>query len=453
MDWTIMRKKNNIPRKITACFSCFLCLCLWALHAEAKTYPSYQQALQQEERKRIQIAMNASFRPDDLWQRITENYQMPHYANHPAVIQQINWFKAHPEFIYRVVHQGTPYFYHVTKQVSKSQMPGELVLLPMIESAYDPFAYSWVGAAGLWQFMPPTAKESGLKQDWWFDGRRDIINSTDAALRYLSYLNKFFNGNWLYAVASYNAGAGTVQRAIRYNKKHDKPTDFWHLPLPQQTKTYVPRLLAISMIINNPKKYGFKLTPMKAEPYFASVNVGRQIELAQAAKMANISLAELYRLNAGYSRWITAPEGPHRIIVPVEKANHFRKNLASALGTPYKPYQAKNYFATLPTRYIVKPNDTLSNIAKELNVSVVTIKQFNRLNTDTIYPKQILSVPTREYYLAHNNSISKKQQIAKSKTRKNTTSLAKVMGKSSLYVYPDILALDTMSMLRPQGLS
>lgn len=379
-----------------------LCLLLWAIIlipyvAFAQTYSSYTQAAQKENRQRQQSILNSNFNPDDLWQRITENYQMPHYANHPDVIKQIHWFQSHPEFIDKVINQSTPYLYHITKEVSKTHLPGELVLLPMIESAYDPFAYSWVGAAGLWQFMPPTAKESGLKQNWWFDGRRDIINSTTAALNYLTYLNKFFNGNWLYAVASYNAGAGTLQHAIDYNKQQGKETDFWHLPLPQQTKIYVPRLLAISMIIENPKKYGFKLSPMKAKPYFASVNVEQQIELAQAAKMANISLTELYRLNAGYNRWITAPEGPHHIIVPVEKANNFKKNLSVTLGIPYKPHEEPNYFAMLPIRYIVKPNDTLSQIAGEFDISVASIKSFNRLKNDIIHPKQALLIPKRHH--------------------------------------------------------
>lgn len=363
--------------------------------AFSKEFPSYEIAEQQEQQQRLKITANFDYQPDNLWQRISENYKMPHYANHPDVINQIQWFKSHPDFIYKVVDQSLPYLYHITKEVTKAQLPGELSLLPMIESAYDPYAYSWVGAAGLWQFMPPTAEESGIKQDWWFDGRRDIIYSTSAALNYLNRLNTFFQGNWLYAVASYNAGAGTVQRAIEYNKTHGQQTDFWHLPLPEETKTYVPRLLAISMIIENPKKYGFNIKPMKAEPYFASINVGQQIELAQAAKMAGISLSELYQLNAGYSRWITAPEGPHHIIIPLEKANYFKKNLSLALDVPYKPHQEINYFATLPTRYVVKPSDTLNLIAKHYAVTVATLKSYNHLSNDIIHPNQTLLIPRR----------------------------------------------------------
>ena len=197
-------------------------------------------------------------------------------------------------------------------------------------------------------------------------------------------------------MASYNAGAGTVQRAIEYNKAHAQQTDFWHLPLPEQTKTYVPRLLAISMIIENPKKYGFNIKSMKAEPYFAFINVGQQIELEQAAKMAGISLSELYQLNAGYSRWITAPEGPHHIIIPLEKANDFKKNLSLALNIPYKPHQEVNYFATLTTRYIVKASDTLNLIANHYNISVAMLKSYNHLNSDIIHPNQALLIPRRE---------------------------------------------------------
>lgn len=269
---------------------------------------------------------------DNMWRVIASNFSLPHYTDTPAVQRQITWFQTHPKFFNKVANQGQPYMYYIYEEVKKRGLPGELVLLPMIESAYDPFAYSWVGAAGLWQMMPATGANFGLKQDWWYDGRKDIISSTTAALDYLTYLETFFNGNWPLAIAAYNSGEGTVQNAIDRNAHRGRGTSFWSLNLPAETESYVPRLLALAAIVNNPGKYGIDLPPIVYRPYFGVVSLKQQIDLSQAAKMASIPLSQLYELNPGYSRWATDPKGPYRLLLPIGAISRFQSEYSMQYG-------------------------------------------------------------------------------------------------------------------------
>lgn len=268
----------------------------------------------------------------NMWTVIASNFSLPHYADTPAVQRQIEWFQTHQKYFLKVANQGQPYMYYIYESVKKRGLPGELVLLPMIESAYDPFAYSWVGAAGLWQMMPATGSNFGLKQDWWYDGRKDIISSTDAALDYLTYLETFFNGNWPLAIAAYNSGEGTVQNAIDRNAHRGRGTTFWELDLPAETESYVPRLLALAAIVSNPAKYGVDLPPIHNGPYFSMVSLKQQIDLSQAAKMADISLSTLYELNPGYNRWATDPKGPYRLLLPIDAVSLFEARYAEQFG-------------------------------------------------------------------------------------------------------------------------
>src|SRR5690606_25387789 len=195
------------------------------------------------------------------------------------------------------------YLHHIDEQADARDMPLELVLLPIVESAFDPFAYSHGRASGPWQFIPSTGKHFGLEQDWWADQRRDIVASTEAALTYLQQLADRFDGDWLLALASYNAGAGNVSRAITRNRNAGKPTDYWSLQLPRETMAYVPKLLALAQIVRDPEQFGLDVPAIADEPYFTSIDVGGQIDLAQAAEMADISLEELYLLNPAFNRW------------------------------------------------------------------------------------------------------------------------------------------------------
>ncbi len=257
---------------------------------------------------------------DDLWMRLRGGYGLDLSIENDRIRVQREWYARHPEYFTRVTTRSERYLHYIVEQAEARDMPLELALLPIVESAFDPFAYSHARAAGPWQFIPSTGDYFGMQRTWWEDQRRDILKSTNAALDYLQQLSNRFEGDWLLALASYNAGGGTVSRAIRRNKEAGKPTDFWNLNLPRETTAYVPKLLAIAQIVGDPQAYGVPLHPIANEPYFATVKTGGQIDLAQAARLADISVEELYLLNPSYNRWATSPDGPFRLLVPVDRA-------------------------------------------------------------------------------------------------------------------------------------
>lgn len=326
------------------------------------------------------IAHNAP----DVWDVLRSEFTLSHEVSRPEVQEQIRWLVAHPSYLHKVSRQSEPYIYHILFEIRKRKLPGELALLPMIESAYDPFAYSGVGAAGLWQLMPRTGSDLGLKQDWWFDGRRSIRPSTDAALNYLLHLNKLFSGNWILAIAAYDAGEGTIGRAIKANVPPGQAVFFWNLPVPRETKVYVPRLLALAEIINNPGRYHVSLPNIPYFPYFKEVNIGSQIDLNHAAKLAGISYKELIKLNPGFNRWTTAPYKPFRLLIPAEKVQRFNLNLANF------PEEKRVSW----TKHQVRQGDSLNNIATRYHTTVNLIKQLNQLTSNIVKPNQSILIPS-----------------------------------------------------------
>lgn len=319
----------------------------------------------------------------DLWSVLQHQFKLNHYEKNPAVKAQIDWFLKRKKYIYKLAENAQPYLYYILTQVEKRKLPVEMVLLPMIESAYDPFAFSSAGASGLWQMMPGTASGFGLKQNWWYDGRRDIVASTNAALDYLSYLQNFFNGNWLLAIAAYDSGEGTVLSATRKNIAKGKPTDFWSLKLPRETQAYIPKLLALAEIISKPSKYHVPLPPTKNQPYMTQVDVGSQIDLQQAAKLSGLSLKELLKLNPGYNRWATAPDGPYLLVLPIENVAKFKANLAKLPKSKRVSWK----------RYTVEKGDSLGKIAHKFHTTTKLLKQVNKLNSDVIQIGDTLFIP------------------------------------------------------------
>lgn len=309
---------------------------------------------------------------------------MSHEVTRPEVQEQIRWLVAHPSYLIKVSRQSEPYIYHILAEIRKRHLPGELALLPMLESAYDPFAYSGVGAAGLWQLMPRTGSDLGLKQDWWYDGRRSIGPSTDAALNYLLYLNKFFKGNWILAIAAYDCGEGTIARAIKASNTPSQSAEFWNLATPGETRVYVPRLLALAELIKYPQRYKINLPSIPYLPYFQEVNIGSQIDLNHAAKLAGISYKELIKLNPGYNRWTTAPYKPFKLLIPAEKVHSFNLNLSNM------PEEKRVSW----TKHQVKPGDNLSNIAHRYHTTVNLIKQLNQLSSNKVTPNQSILIPS-----------------------------------------------------------
>ena len=263
----------------------------------------------------------------NLWDTLRYSFKLEEQYKRPEVQNQFNWLVNHKSYLNQLGEHSQPYLYYILQETKKRGMPGEIALLPMIESTYNPFAYSTSGAAGLWQFTKGTGNNFGLKQNWWFDSRRDIYKSTNAALDYLCYLHRFFNGNWILAIAAYHSGEGTVQRAVQYNGHHQRSTNFWSLNLPEDTHSYVPKLLALAKLIQSQNKASAKLPYISNTPYFTRINVGTQIDLTNAAHLAGISYPEFLKLNPGNNRWATSPSGPHMIVLPLDKVDVFVHNL------------------------------------------------------------------------------------------------------------------------------
>ena len=321
----------------------------------------------------------------DIWARIRGGFDFPAVA--PGVVRPyIDEYIKYPHLLKQVFQRGEPYLFHILARLEQDGMPTELALLPIVESAFDPFATSPAGAAGIWQFMPDTAEYVGLNQDWWYDGRRDIIASTDAALNYLDKLNKRFNSDWLLTLAAYNAGSTRVGRAIRNNRDAGKPGDFWSLSLPAETRSYVPRLIALRMIIENPHDYNISLPTISDSSYFSTVKIRGQIELKVAAQLAGIPLTILQRLNPGYDRSITSPDMHHTLLFPKSVAHVFRERIAQL------PHDQR----VKSIRHRIRMGDNLSTIAQQYRTTVPVLRKANRLKGSKIIAGEFLIVPVGE---------------------------------------------------------
>ena len=318
----------------------------------------------------------------DLWDRIRAGFRLDR-PSHPRIERAVEWYASHPEYLGRVQERARPYLRYIVDEVEARGMPTELVLLPVVESAFQPFAYSPGRAAGLWQFIPSTGEHFDLKQNWWYDGRRDVVASTEAALVYLQQLADRFDGDWELALAGYNAGAGTVSRAMKKNAGAGRPTDFWSLELPRETRDYVPRLLAISEIVENPERFEITLAPIADTPFLTQVDVESQLDLALAAEMADLKIDELYRLNPGFNRWATDPNGPHRLLLPVDNVEQFSNNLAELPADQRLRWN----------RYRIKRGDSLGAIARRHHTTVAALKEINGLESHRIRAGKHILIP------------------------------------------------------------
>ena len=341
--------------------------------------------------------------PPDVVSGLARTFSLPQ-PDRREITREADWYARHQKYLDRVFERAGRYLPYIAAEVRRRGLPTELALLPVVESAYDPFAYSHGRAAGLWQIIPGTGRRFGLKQNWWYDGRRDVVESTRAALDYLEYLHGEFDGDWLLAVAAYNSGEGNVARAIRRNTKAGRPTDFWHLSLPKETRAYVPRLLGLSRVVKDPSAFGVELPRVADTPYFAEVPLAGQVDLALAADLAGIAVEEVYALNPGFNRWATDPDGPHRLQVPVEAAPRLTEALASMPAAEQVRWE----------RHKVRSGDTLSGLAKTYRTTPAVIREVNGLRGDSIRAGSWLMVPTAtrsldQYSLAANNRLAAKQ--------------------------------------------
>ena len=316
----------------------------------------------------------------DLFDRIRMGFALNDIAAQ-SIDRQEAWYARHPTYLDRTFRRGERYLYYIVSELEARNMPLELALLPVVESAFIPTALSSAKAAGLWQFIPSTGRRFGLKQNTYYDGRRDVVESTRAALDYLQFLANEFNGDWLLAVAAYNSGEMNVARAIKRNQAKGKPTDFFSLDLPKETEAYVPKLLAMRRIVAEPARYGLEFGSMENQPYFVKVDVGGQIDLELAAELASMTKEDFLAINPGFKRRVTDPAGPHHLLIPVANEAAFLEKLTSLPAEKRVPV----------VYYKVRKGDTLSKIAQRYGMSVAELRAQNNLKAaSTIRPGQEL---------------------------------------------------------------
>ncbi|MDD2834318.1 MAG: LysM peptidoglycan-binding domain-containing protein [Methylotenera sp.] len=328
----------------------------------------------------------------DLWQRIKNGYAMPESTS-PLTAKHELWYSSRPAYIERMVERSQRYLFHIVEEVEKRGMPTEIALLPMIESAYNPVANSKSNASGIWQFIPSTGKHFGLKQNWWVDNRRNITFATDAALTYLEKLYAMF-GAWDLALAAYNAGEGTVGRAIERNQKRGLPTDYESLSLPDETRNYVPKLQAVKNLMTNPSKYGLEIQTIANTPYFAKVSAPAKLDTHLAAKLAEINHDELIALNPSFKRPVMTTEHKElELLLPIMAAQTFKTNLAT-YDKPLVSWKS----------YQVKSGENIDKIAKKFGISIAKLREVNQLpNKNKLNNTTTILVPSQHSDEAHND--------------------------------------------------
>lgn len=354
-----------------------------------------------------------------FWQEVRDSFGIEHYTNRSEVQEQIRWLQEHPQYLYRVLYRSAPYLYFVTQQVRSRQLPGELALIPILESSYNARGTNASsGAAGIWQLMARTARGFGVKRNFAYDGRRDIFASTNAALTYFKYLHNFFQGDWLLAVAAYDMGEGSVRNRLISNYRQGRPTNFWNLYLPKETQIYVPRLLALAAIIDDPSRYHISLPNVKDGPYFAAVELRHAMNLVDAAKLAGMPIKDMKDLNPEFRNGVTPSSGSYTILMPIDKVETFKANLANYQFPTHPSWFSRwshrhgqhsqseldgsSTSTSQVIRHRVVSGDTLAALAKHYGVSIATIRKINHIGHRRLKPGQIILIKT-----IHRNHISK----------------------------------------------
>ena len=325
--------------------------------------------------------------PRQVWTDLRAGMELPSHLDHRSVKAELRWFRRNEGYFERLEPRFAKYQAYVTEAVAERGLPAEIALLPLVESALNPYAMSPDGAHGLWQFMPPTASRFGLKRDWWQDQRRDPIDATNAALDYLEFLYRKFD-DWLLAVAAYNTGEGNLRKALRRAKRqHGKPVrDFFQLRLPRETRSYVPRLLAVAEVVRHPERYGVVLPEVRARVPFAAVTVTDQFDLTVVAEALGAEASEVRAWNPSVKQWATPPlkrHQKHKLILPKRLALGAEQTLAAIPSDQRLKWH----------RVTVRRGDTLSGIARRFGTSVAAVRSTNNLRSDLIRVNSVLKVP------------------------------------------------------------
>ncbi|OSN10191.1 lytic transglycosylase [Lonsdalea iberica] len=344
----------------------------------------------------------------DLWNFISGELKMEVPEN-ARIREQKQRYLKNKSYLHDVTLRAEPYMYWIVEQIKQRKMPMELVLLPIVESAFNPNAQSSANAVGLWQIVPGTGRHYGLQQDKWYDGRRDVAASTTAALNMMQRLNRMFDGDWLLTIAAYNSGEGRVMQAIKANKAKGRPTNYWSLALPYETSIYVPKMLALSDILKHSKKYGLDLPKTNEERALAQVDLGQQMQLTQAAELAGLPVTKLKSYNTGYKQNVTAPNGPHYIMVPKAHVEQLKDSLAEVDIAAVQPTRLAQ--TTRGSEYKVRTGDTLSAIAKRLNVSTKDLQNWNNLRGHTVKAGQTLQVAKASFATTGSDASGKNGSI------------------------------------------
>lgn len=327
------------------------------------------------------VSSGASPAQNDLWQRIRYGFAMRETKN-PLVAHHQNWYASRPDYMTRMTGRAQRYLHFIIEEVEKRGMPSEIALLPMIESAFNPGAYSGASASGIWQFIPSTGKNFGMQQNWWHDGRRDIISATTGALDYLQKLHGEF-GDWDLALAAYNCGEGAVRRAQQRNRKLGLPVDYASLKLPRETRNYLPKLYAVKNIVRDPASFNLALQPIANQPYFAPVVTSRHIDVKLAAELADITLDEFIALNPANNRPVILQENAEVLLLPVDKVETFQANL-ERYNEPLVSWQA----------YQSKKGERLDKLATLFGLSIEQLRSINGLPPHAkLSTGQVLLVP------------------------------------------------------------
>lgn len=332
---------------------------------------------------KLELIPDSELAKSDLWVRIRGGFAMRD-GDAKLVAMHEKWYANRPEYVERMTDRARRYLYYITSEVERRGMPSEIALLPMIESAFNPGAYSNARASGIWQFIPSTGKKYGMEQNWWHDGRRDIISATNGALDYLQQLHDQF-GDWDLALAAYNCGEGAVERAQKRNRKRGLPINYSSLKLPRETRHYVPKLLAIKNIVANPASFALVLQDIPNAPYFAAVKTARHIDVKLAAQLADITMEEFIALNPGNNRPVILQDNGEVVLLPLDKIETFRANLES-YDKPLVSWQA----------YKPKKGERLDKLAPRFGLSVEKLKAVNGLDKNNISTGQTLLVPSRD---------------------------------------------------------
>jgi len=320
---------------------------------------------------------------DSIWDRINAGLMLQEHYQREEVAAQLRNYAGRQNYFDLVSQRAEPFLYWIVEEIESRGLPQELALLPMVESTYNPRARSGDNAVGLWQFLPNTGEGYGLQQDFWYDGRRDPYASTRAALDYLEVLYQRFDENWLLALAAYNTGGANLSRAIRRTDSNLEDASFWDLPLARETRSHVPRLLALSRIISNPSDYGIELPAIANTNPLSPVDIGQQIELAQVARLVGLDIETLQAFNPGYLQWATHPESPQSLLIPVDQHQQLQAGLADLDPEEFVTWE----------HYRIQSGDTLSGIASKLNTSVALLRTVNRIRGSQIIAGRDLLVP------------------------------------------------------------